>query len=185
MIDTLEGWTTNAKEVDVALARAEGLPFSSGSGITSRHWMYMSLFPLASALEVRESLAKASYATMALVRLHYSALKSQDPHAELFLLAKGLELGQRFLPGKSHRQRQSELPEDVQKSMRHSLSWLFEMSNNRFDIRHVVKDPAGPHLHPDLTASERSEFIADADLVIRTVICMQLRVKPFVVSRQE
>ncbi|MDX6386159.1 MAG: hypothetical protein QOK48_3732 [Blastocatellia bacterium] len=42
-----------------------------------------------------------------------------------------------------------------------SLDWLFKISNNRFDIRHVVKDPEKLHLHPKLTGQERADFIQD------------------------
>jgi hypothetical protein len=181
-IDAPEGWQTNAKEIDTALARAQGGLSASGVRIISRHWMHLPRFPLAGALKVRNALNTASNATLALVQLHYGALKSGDSHAQLFLLAKGLELGEKLLPGKNHLEREKAIRTDVQVSLHHSLNWLFDMSNNRFDLRHVVRDPKGPQLHPEMTDSERREFIEDGDLLIRTIICMQMGIEPFLVK---
>jgi hypothetical protein len=181
-LDAPEGWQTNAKEVDVKLAQSRGEPFVISSEEVQRHWVHLPIFPLREALNILEALKTASEATLALVDLHYGALKSLDSSGKLFLLAKGLELGSKFL-GKNKKEREKAIPTHVRDALKQSLDWLFKISNNRFDIRHVVKDPEKLHLHPKLTGQERADFIQDADLVIRSIVCQQIGKTAFLLSR--
>jgi hypothetical protein len=183
-LDSPRGWSTNAKGVDVRLAQAEGRPYVTLGLIKDRHWIQMPFFPLRESLRVREALRIAPEPTSALVDLHYSALKSLDSNGKLFLLAKGLELSSRLLPGKDKKAREKSLPENIRSAISHSLDWLFNISNNRFDVRHVVKDPQGPQLHQRMTPEERAVFTEDADLVIRTIVCQQIGRPAFVVRHQ-
>jgi hypothetical protein len=179
-----EGWRTNAKEVDVGLAQAEGKMYAIIGSEKHWHWMQLPFFPLREVLKVREGLTVASEAIRALADLHYGALKSLDSNGKLFLLAKGLELGSRLLPGKNNKVREKSLPENIRSALSHSLDWLFNTSNNRFDVRHVVKDPQGPQLHQRMTTEERSTFTKDADLVIRSIMCQGIGRPAFVVKHQ-
>jgi hypothetical protein len=183
-LDSPKGWSTNAKEIDVRLAQAEGSPYATLDLVKSRHWMQMPFSPLREVLRVRETLRIASESTSALVDLHYSALRSPDSNGKLFLLAKGLELGSRLIPGKNNKLREKSLPENIRSALSHSLDWLFNISNNRFDVRHVVKDPQGPQLHQRMTPEERAAFTEDADLVIRAIVCQQIGRPAFVVKHQ-
>ena len=176
-------WTSNKTEVITNLARAEGGMTGGPMEVRSRHWLSMNVFPLRSVLVARRELSRASATTNALVDLHHSALKSRDVHAPLFLLAKGLELVRFILPGRTDTDREKVLPVHVRNAMSQSLHSLFDLSNNRFDVRHVVKDKNGPQLHQRMTAQEYNTFIADADLVIRAVVCELLSIPAFVVRR--
>lgn len=179
-----EGWSTNAKKVDVRLARAAGLPYVIMGEEKSRSWMQLPFFPLREALKVRQALNANPETILALADLHYSALKSLDGNGTLFLLAKGLELGSKLLPGEDNKVREKSLPENIRSALRHSLDWLFTMSNQRFDVRHVVKNPQGPQLHQRMTAEERITFTEDADLVIRSIVCQQIGRAAFIVKQQ-
>jgi hypothetical protein len=182
--DAPEGWQTNANEVDIKLAQAGGQPYISSGEEIYRHWVHMPIFPLKEALKILEALKTASEATLALVDLHYGALKSFDSSGKLFLLAKGLELGAKFL-GKNKKERDKAIPAHVKCGLKQSLDWLFDISNNRFDIRHVVKDPGKLQLHPKLTGQERADFIYDADLIIRSIVCHQIAKTAFVLRRDD
>lgn len=180
LLESPEGWATNAKEVDTKLASLEGEPYGVGGDIVHNHWLGLPVFPLKDALEVVEAIKTASEATHALVDLHYGALKSLDHSGKLFLLAKGWELGAEFL-GSNKKARNRAVPSHIQSGLKRDLDWLFNVSNNRFDIRHVVKDKSTLDLHPKLTGKERSDFVHDADLMLRTIVCQQIGKAPFVI----
>jgi hypothetical protein len=182
-LDSPEGWRTNAREIDVRLAQAEGGIYGTTS-FEYRDWMQIPFLPLREVLRVREALRIALEPITALVDLHYSALKSLDSNGKLFFLAKGLELGSKLLPGEKNKQREQSLPENICSALSHSLDWLFNISNNRFDIRHVVKAPKGPQLHQRMTPEEYAAFTEDADLVIRAIVCQQIGRPAFVVKHQ-
>jgi hypothetical protein len=180
-----EGWRTNAKEVDVRLAQAEDKMYTIIEPGKDWHWMQLPFFPLREVLKVRESLTVASEATLALAGLHYSALKSLDSDGNLFLLAKALELGRKLLPSKNDEAREKSLPLNICSALSHPLTWLFDMSNNRYDVRHVVvKNREDPQLHTRMTTTERAAFIEDADLVIRSIVCQQIGRPAFIVKQQ-
>ncbi|MDQ3474307.1 MAG: hypothetical protein M3447_11275 [Acidobacteriota bacterium] len=176
-----EGWDTNAKEIDRKLASLEGQPYAVFGKTEQRHWLDLSFFPLQDALRVIQALNVASEATQALVDLHCGALKSRDRRGQLFLFAKGLELGAQFL-GSDKKAREKAIPDEIKSGIKRGLDWLFNVSNNRFDIRHVVKDKATLDLHPKLTGVERGDFVHDADLIIRGVVCQQIGKAPFIVT---
>jgi hypothetical protein len=184
LLESPEGWATNAKEVDTILAQREQQPYGISETTERRHWLGLPLFPLKDALKVIEALSTASDATQALVDLHYSALKSLDPGGQLFLFAKGLELGAEFL-GSDKKARRKALPDHVRSALKQDLDWLFNVSNNRFDIRHVVKDRTTLDLHPKLTGIERRDFMHDANLIIRSIVCQQIGKTPFVIRDAE
>jgi hypothetical protein len=180
-----EGWRTNAKEVDVRLAQTEDKMYTIIEPGKDWHWMQLPFFPLREVLKVRESLTVASEATLALAGLHYSALKSLDSDGNLFLLAKALELGRKLLPGKNDEAREKSLPLNICSALSHPLTWLFDMSNNRYDVRHVVvKNREDPQLHTRMTTTERAAFIEDADVVIRSIVCQQIGRPAFIVKQQ-
>jgi hypothetical protein len=182
LLESPEGWATNAKEVDIKLASLEGQPYSIGGNVEHRHWLGLPTFPLKDALEVVEALNTAPEATQALVDLHYAALKSVDHSGELFLLAKGWELGREFL-GSDKKARNRAIPDHIKSGLKRDLDWLSNVSNNRFDIRHVVQDKTTLDLHPKLTGIERSDFVHDADLILRTIVSQRIGKAPFVVGR--
>ena len=96
------------------------------------------------------------------------------------MLANGLELGEKFL-GKNKKEPEKAIPTHIKSALKQSLDWIFNISNNRFDIRHVVKDPEKLHLHPKLTGQECADFIHDVDLMIRSIVCQQIGKIPFVI----
>jgi len=183
-LETPAQWASNLDDVKKDLARAEGSPVGGTGSVTSRHWLRMLIFPLRKALRVLRAIRKASPTIVALMDLHYGALKTSDPQAKLFLLAKALELIRVMLPSKDDKAQEQALPAEIRSAMSQSFHDLFNLSNNRFDVRHVVSDPQGPQLHQRMTAQEYHAFIKDADLVTRTVICQALGVTPFVVGNE-
>ena len=175
-------WTTNAEEVEKDLQAAiSGLTYKEIS-IQTRHWTYFPELPLAKALDVRESYETASDFVRTLIELHYSALTSKRLEARLIFFAKALEIVRALLPGRKDQQKQKSLPVNITSELHESLHWLFGMANTRSDVRHIVQEVTGPTLHPRMSAQEFRSFEHDADLVIRTAVCMQLGHEPFLVK---
>lgn len=174
-------WTTNAEEVEKDLQAAiSGLTYKEIS-IQTRHWTYCPELPLAKALDVRESYETASDFVRTLIELHYLSLTSVKSEARFFFFAKALEIVRALLPSRTNRQKQKLLPVNIASDLHKSLHWLFDMANTRSNVRHVVQKGAITTLLPQMSVQEGRSFQHDADLVIRTVVCMQLGHEPFLV----
>lgn len=179
--DAPDAWTTNNKEVENKL-HAEISGITGNIIFQTRYYMYVMELPLSKALDVYESYKTASDLVHALIELHYSALTSKRSEARLIFFAKALEMVHKLLPGKRNQQKQDSLPVNITSNLHKSLPWLFEMSNERVDTRHVVQRTPTPTLHKQMSVQERQSFEDDADLIIRTVVCQQLGYEPFLVK---
>lgn len=184
VVDAPDGWHTNAAEVERAVRIRDGELVIGEASITSRHWLYAPEFPLRAAIAALKALRSADSVTHALVDLHYEALKAGPGTCQLFLFAKALELVRALLLGHDDTAREQQLPSQVRDELRQPLRWLFDIANNRIDVRHVVRRPVQPpELHSPLSASERGDFEHDADLVIRAVVAQSLKCDVPIVRR--
>jgi len=115
----------------------------------------------------------------ALLEIHYGALKLRRNEGKLFALANGLELVRALLAGRNDDAKQKSLSDQVRNNFKHSLHWLFDIANNRFNIRHVVSQGGGKsQLHPAIASAELLDYEHDADLVMRAVICSSFDIDP-------
>ena len=167
---THQGWESNEESVKQYLVASCRKPFAVVQLGEKKDWISISHFPLMPALVARDKYQKADPPTQALIDIHYSALKARQGEGKLFLFAKALELAKRLLPGSTNLEKQNSLHPKIQTWLNQSLDWLFNIANNRYDVRHVVKNPQGPTLHPKMTGKEMSDFEHDADLVIKSVV---------------
>ena len=134
----------------------------------------MPFYPLFPAARVREAYRKASPAIKALGDLHYAALKSLRGDARLFYFANALELAATMMPGTKNTAKEQSLRPETKALLRHSMDWLFNMANNRYNVRHVVVKGKSGVLHSEMTGEERVAFEHDADLILRDVVCQSL-----------
>lgn len=177
-----EGWTSNAKDVEKQTR-------SSQSGLTaevtvrSRHWVQAPYLPLKRALQSLDPFRAAPSVVQTLIDLHFSALSSTGKQGGLFFLARALELARALLPGSNLRAKSGSLHREVQDRLTRPLDWIYNMSNNRFDVRHVVRKPEGPHLHPQMNAVELQDFEYNADLVIRGLVAQRLGIELVIVAK--
>lgn len=144
--------------------------------IKNRHWVTMPFYPLLPALEARDAYRKADPPTKALADLHYAALKSSGGEGQLFSFAKALELAREVLEGKNDQAKEKALGLSPG-TLRRSFHWLFDVGNNRYNTRHVVRKGFRPaKLHVRMTRQEIMDYKHDADWILRSLICQRLKI---------
>lgn len=173
LVNAPEGWKGNAQRV------RQSLPARGPYAITAlrgrrRFWVELPYAPLKPAMQALHKYRVADEATRHLIELHYATLTATSYEPRLVLLAKCLELTRAMLPGRNDAARQRHLPEEVTNRLKASLHWLFDISNRRVEVRHVVRNPTALELHPKLSSDESKAFRHDSDLVIRGVIAQRL-----------
>lgn len=180
-VESPDGWQGNLREVERDIQRESGLGFAAEMQIVNRHWAYLETLPLQKTLETRQVTAAAPSPIRELIELHIQSQKVAD--GNLFLLAKALEIVGAHASGDHSRAKRNARIERRMKNMgvdaflTKGVDWLFEMANERFDVRHAWdKDAVGVALHRRMADQERKDFVYNADLVIRAFICRRLRI---------
>lgn len=174
MDTTPDGWRSNEESVHrVMNIRMTGGIYCKVE-IVQTHWVILPYFPLERVLIARQLIDSFEDVYVSLIDLHHDALTARSPGGRLFALAKGLELVTRLMHGKTHRERQEKLDPKLRAELRRSINELHDISNNRFNVRHVVANPSGPKLHPPATRKELSDFKHDCELLLRYHICKKL-----------
>ena len=171
---TPKGWRSNMEEVKDYFVQNCRQPFAIVQ-IDPTRCMEMPCYPLSLALQAREAYKKADPVIQALADLHYTALKAQFGEGRLFSFAKALELARKILPGADDPKREQSLalPKG---SLKQSLHWLFDVANNRYNTRHVVRrDSPTPALQTRMSGQEIMDFQHDADLILRSLVCQKLQ----------
>jgi hypothetical protein len=179
-----KGWTSNLTEVNDQLkAKAK----RSITALSSKNimWQWLPRLPLGTVLRGRERFQTASDPIHSLIEHHYDAQTATNDYAKLFSLAKALEIVRAILPGDTDKAKESRLNSEVAKSLKISFHDLFNIANNRREIRHIIKDPKSKALHPRMSQHERDSFSHDADLIIRAVVTEELDMPIISIRDQE
>lgn len=177
----LYGWSSNFDGVEKEFNKGKAhikVSFKSMPNASFSYW------PLKKALEVREKILMCSEVARSLIDLHYISLSVNSDYAMLFFLAKGLELVRSLLPGKNNEAKEKELPIEIRKRLHSSFNHILDLSNSRYEIRHIVKNPNEKILHPKMTNEEIKTFKNDSDLIIRAVVCMELDIDLIIPDRE-
>lgn len=178
LVKAPSGWRTNADRIGRHLPWV-GPGFHAKMRMAGgrRYWMTLPYMPLKPALEAVRAYRTSDAATRLLIDLHTRSLKEPGSDTELILLAKALELVRAVLPGRGDADKQKNLQAEVQASLTHPFAWLYNIANNRLEVRHVVKDRTRLRLLDRLTSSERKDYRHDADAVLRGVITQRLGIE--------
>lgn len=169
-----EGWSGNFREVEREIQEELG-GLTGTVAILSRNWVWLPCLPLPRVLSVRAASAKAPPIIRDLIELHVGSHKATE--GRLFLLAKSLEIvGGHFGTGRKHRN--AGIEKEMQRlgldsQLTQSVEWIFNIMNERFDVRHAWNTGSSA-LHPRMTPQENTEFVMNADLVIRGFVCGRL-----------
>lgn len=178
IVHTPDGWTSNVLEIGAALRGEPHLKLELGSNNVLLGMLALRDFPLRHALAVRDRFLTAEPRVRSLIEFHYLAKKQfANSDARLFLLAKGLEITERLLPGRRNSAKQSALPARFTQRLHQSLDWLFDKANNRLEIRHAIHRPGG-WLNQNLTNAEGADFDHDADIILRAVVSREFCLTP-------
>jgi hypothetical protein len=140
--------------------------------IPGQYRVLIPLLPLQPAIVAVQAYRTANPETRFLMNLHFGAIDQLGTESQLFLFAKALELARLMLPGRRDPQKEASLSPSVRAALRRSFHWLFDIANNRLEIRHV--SAKGGSLLPKLSPTERADFAHDADVVIRGVVEKEL-----------
>lgn len=177
-IEAPRKWTGNFRGVEGEIAKQRKSLYFAAVQVVSLDWDWLPQFPLARVLEARKYTVQASPVIRELMELHTRSHKELDD-GNLFLLAKSLEIVGAFFRG-SRTDRNSGIELEMtahglKAHLTRSVEWLFDIMNERFDVRHAWdRDSPGVVLHPRMTPEEKTAFEANADLVVRGFICARL-----------
>lgn len=178
-----DGWRTNFKKLKsmrpikprsplANSAPGPAVAFTASIKINpGKYKVVLPYMPFQRALVAVQAYRRANQTTRFLMNLHFGAIDQLGTGAQLFLFAKALELARVMLPGRTDPQREAALSPNVRAALRQSFHWLFDIANNRLEIRHVAR---GGNLLPKLSSMESADFVHDADLVIRGVVEKEL-----------
>ena len=176
----IDGWTSNFDEVQKEINKGKPhieINFKQISHSTLQYW------PLEKALIIREAYLKAQKPITALVDLHFYSHKVGDSYSSFFFLAKAMELVRLLLPGKTDKQKEGNLPDQVRKKLVSSMHHIIGLANTRLEIRHIVKDPQKGTLHDRMNNPEIDAYRHDSDLIIRAVVSKELGIPLIIVNR--
>lgn len=181
------GWTTNSETVRRELIRESAPGFHAEvQQLYHYHSVRAPFLPLERLLQVRDAYLSATPLIQDLIALHITSYKSVG--GALYPLAKALELAGAF-HGTSRRDRNCGLQNEIramgiEPELTQNVAWLFNIANERFDIRHAVDNrAANVATHPRLTDSERRDFKHNARLLLRAFVCKRLDVPLIPVRR--
>lgn len=176
----IDGWTSNfdkvQKEINIGKPHIV-FNFKQISHSTLEYW------PLEKALMIREAYLRAQEPIAALVDLHFYSHKVGDSYSSFFFLAKAMELVRSLLPGKTDKQKEKNLPDQVRQKLSTSIHHIIGLANTRLEIRHIVKDPNMGTLHDKMNNSEIVAYKHDSDLIIRAVVCKELDIPLIIINR--
>lgn len=178
---SLLGWNSNFDSVKKDLDK--GKPRVEFKFKRIDHTVF-SFQPLHKALRVREAYLGSDEPINTLIDLHYFSHKVEDGYSMMFFLAKGLEFVRDFLPGRSDEQKEKELLLEVREKLKMPFHSIFELSNKRYESRHVFNDKKNLILHPKMNNEEIRIFKHDADLIFRSVVCANLGIDLVIPSRE-
>ena len=178
---SLPGWNSNFDSVQRDLDK--GKPHVEFEFKRIDHTIFL-FQPLRKALCAREAYLVSSEPINTLIDLHYFSHKVEDSYSMIFFLAKGLELVRDFLPGRDDKQKEKELLLEVRENLKIPFHSIFELSNKRYESRHVYNDKKNLILHPKMSNEEIRIFKHDADLIFRSIVCSNLGIDLVIPSRE-
>lgn len=169
----IDGWTSNYREAEKEASGNNGHVVIFHERISHKsfqHWL------LDAALGVLEAYRGSHDNVKTLVDLHFFSHKVRDSYSSLFFLAKAMELVRAMLPGKTDKEKEEKLSTEFRSKLKTSLSNVMSLANNRYEIRHIVKDKKNCTLHQRLDSDEINQYKYDTDLFIRYIVCQNLSI---------
>jgi hypothetical protein len=182
--DKVDGWKSNYNELQRTLTKLENPNQKFFIKISSEnllHWSTCKNPPLRELIEIINKYDKASLSIKNLIRFHTIALL-HERDVKYLLLSKALEIVKELLPvPKNTSMSFVKLPEEIRVEFnKRSISWLYEMSNYRFETRHVVDKFSTEGFHVEMDENEYFDFMLLSDLLISYIIRTEFGLDPIV-----
>ncbi|MDD2200177.1 MAG: hypothetical protein PHE08_10675, partial [Bacteroidales bacterium] len=74
-----------------------------------------------------------------------------------------------------------QLPEEIRKAFNNrSISWLYGMSNYRYETRHVINKKSNSVLHNEMNKDEYFDFMLLSDILISYLVRKELGLSPLI-----
>lgn len=176
----ISGWRTNYRATKKKLRK--GKP-SVNFKVNRQDWAFYSVLPLEHALNIRTAILSSSDLIQSLIELHFYAHKVKDDYSRFFFFAKALEIVRKLLPGKDDKQKEKNLPFNISKELSCSLHSLYDLSNNRYETRHIMQKKKQQVMHQKMTVDEIRSFKHNADIILRAVTCQNLGIDYITINR--
>jgi len=106
-----------------------------------------------------------------LIYFHSQAFR-QELDIKYLILGKALEIARELLPYKNNLKKSFELlPIDLKKALaENDLNWIYSISQNRYETRHIINKKEVEKLHPKLTRDECWDFARASNLLITYLV---------------
>lgn len=176
-------WTSNFDQIEADYHKA--IKSNSWGKISARHnfWTFGDRFFVEGLVRGLEAYDNISALAVELINIHYEAY--HNPSVRPLLMSKALEIVREILPGKTDKQKELALPQELKNHKETSLGKLYELSNKRLDTRHPLTKKPSVALYNAMEGKEYQDFIEDSDCVIRAVICAELNLPYIKISKGE
>jgi len=182
--DKVDGWKSNFNELQRILTKLENPDqdlFAEVSSGDLRNWSSCKEPPLQELIEILGKYDQASLTLKNLIRFHTIALL-HERDVKYLLLSKALEIAKELLPvPKSTSKSFNQLPEEIRAEFNNrSISWLYEMSNFRFETRHIIDKKSNSGFHDEMDEKEYFDFMLLSDFLILYIIRNKFGLNPIV-----
>jgi hypothetical protein len=169
-----EAWNSNYEELSRELKIIENPNqkiFVSVKHSTAK-WTTLPSSPFQSLVTLLQAYQDSSFETKLIIRFHALALR-HEYDIKYLLLAKALEIFKNQF--KTLNSAFMFLHEDIRNEFNgKNLGWLFDLSNTRFETRHVITRKPPKTVLPEMSDHEYDQFIFLTDLVLSNFIRQKL-----------
>ena len=180
----VDGWKSNYQELSRTLTKLENPDQNLFAEISSGnllHWSTCKKPPLRDLIQILRNYELATLPFKTLIRFHTLAL-FHERDVKYLLISKALEIAKELLPVPGNTSSSFiKLPEDIRSEFKNkNISWLFKMSNFRFETRHIIDKKSSSGFHDNMDDEEYYDFMFLSDFLIFYMIRNEFGLDPIV-----
>lgn len=179
VFDQIAGWECDYRRVHYELEKKEHSNQIAGMDIISIDGIYSNItvpqYPLEELAIAYQNYSKLDQLTRMLIRFH-TLSKRNALDTKYLLIGKALEIANFLLPIPDNRKDSFKLlSSDIQEAFKkRDILWLYNMSNNRFETRHIINKKSDSLLHQRMNEDEYHDYIQLSDLLIGNIVRVKL-----------
>jgi len=182
--DVVDGWESNFQDIKpyfILKKNPRQKLFTKVYFGDSKHWTKCKYPPLKELIDILTKYNQANSLVKQLIRFHTLALHHVYD-VKYLLLSKALEIAKTLLPIPNNDKKSFEqLPEEIRKAFNNrSISWLYGMSNYRYETRHVINKKSNSVLHNEMNKDEYFDFMLLSDILISYLVRKELGLSPLI-----